>query len=172
MALPSVPDSERDAVHACCHSALRTSTLHDATNAGQTWRKSSRSHPGNAENVEGVINGAGGGAGTGSGCACCGCGVGVGITGGGITTGGGKERGGSGVVQAANASATIPIERGKLRRANDIRTDMWILMVEAGVAFFLLVFIVWWTMYSGKKPSDHTPRVTDDKNDPPKLPRG
>jgi hypothetical protein len=31
---------------------------------------------------------------------------------------------------------------------------MWILMVEAGVALFLLVFIVWWTMYSGpKKPT-------------------
>ncbi len=29
---------------------------------------------------------------------------------------------------------------------------MWILMVEACVALFLLVFIVWWTMYSGKKP--------------------
>ena len=29
---------------------------------------------------------------------------------------------------------------------------MWILMLEAGVAFFLLVLIVWWTMYSGKKP--------------------
>lgn len=28
---------------------------------------------------------------------------------------------------------------------------MWILMVEAGVAFFLLVFIVWWTMFAGRK---------------------
>jgi hypothetical protein len=28
---------------------------------------------------------------------------------------------------------------------------MWILLLEAGVALFLLVFIVWWTM-SGKKP--------------------
>jgi hypothetical protein len=27
---------------------------------------------------------------------------------------------------------------------------MWLLMIEAGVAFFLLVFIVWWTMYQGK----------------------
>jgi hypothetical protein len=26
-------------------------------------------------------------------------------------------------------------------------------MVEAGVALFLLVFIVWWTMYSGPKPT-------------------
>jgi hypothetical protein len=29
---------------------------------------------------------------------------------------------------------------------------MWLLMVEAVFAFFLLVFIVWWTMYSGRKP--------------------
>lgn len=35
---------------------------------------------------------------------------------------------------------------------------MWILMVEAGVALFLLVFIVWWTMYSGKKPTNPPPR--------------
>ncbi len=33
---------------------------------------------------------------------------------------------------------------------------MWVLIIEALVAFFLLVFIVWWTMYSGKKP---TPQV-------------
>lgn len=32
---------------------------------------------------------------------------------------------------------------------------MWILMIEACVAFFLLVFIVWWTMYAPKpKPRD------------------
>ncbi len=31
---------------------------------------------------------------------------------------------------------------------------MWILMVEAAVALFLLVFIVWWTMYSGPKAGD------------------
>jgi len=28
---------------------------------------------------------------------------------------------------------------------------MWILFLEAGVAFFLLAFIVWWTMFSGRK---------------------
>ncbi|WP_166878181.1 hypothetical protein [Massilia mucilaginosa] len=32
---------------------------------------------------------------------------------------------------------------------------MWVLMLEAGVAFFLLVFIVWWTMYSGPKPTNN-----------------
>jgi len=31
---------------------------------------------------------------------------------------------------------------------------MWILMVEAGVALFLLVFIVWWTMFAGRKNQD------------------
>lgn len=30
---------------------------------------------------------------------------------------------------------------------------MWLLMLEAGVALFLLVFIVWWTMFPAKKPS-------------------
>ena len=30
---------------------------------------------------------------------------------------------------------------------------MWLLLVEAGVALFLLVFIVWWTMYQGPRPS-------------------
>jgi hypothetical protein len=28
---------------------------------------------------------------------------------------------------------------------------MWILMLEAGGALCLLVFIVWWTMFSGRK---------------------
>ncbi|WP_167399847.1 hypothetical protein [Massilia violaceinigra] len=29
-------------------------------------------------------------------------------------------------------------------------------MLEAGVALFLLVFIVWWTMYSGQKPTNNS----------------
>jgi len=28
---------------------------------------------------------------------------------------------------------------------------MWILMLEAGAALLLLIFIVWWTMFSGRK---------------------
>jgi len=31
---------------------------------------------------------------------------------------------------------------------------MWILMLEAAAALGLLVFIVWWTAYSGSKPDD------------------
>ncbi|WP_426117180.1 hypothetical protein [Massilia sp. PWRC2] len=36
---------------------------------------------------------------------------------------------------------------------------MWLLIAEAGVALFLLVFIVWWTMYlpprTDKDDEDH-----------------
>ncbi|WP_447124988.1 hypothetical protein [Glaciimonas sp. GG7] len=34
---------------------------------------------------------------------------------------------------------------------------MWLLILEATVAFFLFVFIVWWTM-SGRKPDQMPPR--------------
>jgi hypothetical protein len=41
---------------------------------------------------------------------------------------------------------------------------MWVLLLEAGVALFLLIFIVWWTMFSGKKPD----AASEDKPLPPK----
>ena len=41
---------------------------------------------------------------------------------------------------------------------------MWILMLEAGVALFLLVFIVWWTMFSGR-PEDRK-RPLREKREP------
>jgi hypothetical protein len=88
------------------------------------------------------VGGFGGGGGAGSG-------MGTGITGGGITMGG-LGLGGA-VVQAANDRATAAIETSKLLGVYDIRTDMWLLMIEALVALFLLVFIVWWTMYAGRK---------------------
>jgi hypothetical protein len=34
---------------------------------------------------------------------------------------------------------------------------MWIVILEACVAFFLLVFIVWWTMYQGKGKTKQLP---------------
>lgn len=40
---------------------------------------------------------------------------------------------------------------------------LW-LILEASAAFFILVFIVWWTMFCGRK-SDHTPPpIEQDKN--------
>jgi hypothetical protein len=31
---------------------------------------------------------------------------------------------------------------------------MWLLALEAFGAFFLFAFIVWWTMFAGKKPAN------------------
>jgi hypothetical protein len=31
---------------------------------------------------------------------------------------------------------------------------MWLLFIEAGLALGLLIFIVWWTMFSGRKDDD------------------
>jgi hypothetical protein len=44
---------------------------------------------------------------------------------------------------------------------------MWILMVEAGVALFLLVFIVWWTMFAGRKPETPPKRRERGPDDGP-----
>ena len=100
-------------------------------------------------------------------------------TGTGVTTGGGMTMGGLGVdgagggtgavVQAASVSATAPSETSRLPRVNDMGMIMWILMLEGGVALFLLVFIVWWTMYSGKKPTgqDQEKLKAPDRKDPP-----
>ena len=41
---------------------------------------------------------------------------------------------------------------------------MWVLMLEAGVALFLLLFIVWWTMFSGPKRED----LEQKRDEPPK----
>ncbi len=41
---------------------------------------------------------------------------------------------------------------------------MWLLMIEALVALFLLVFIVWWTMYA-PKPKDPDEQKKIEKKD-------
>jgi hypothetical protein len=46
---------------------------------------------------------------------------------------------------------------------------MWILGLEAGAALFLLVFIVWWTMFSGREPEQPAkPRRTEQPDAPAK----
>jgi hypothetical protein len=90
----------------------------------------------------GVISGAGGGLGASGGTA-------TGPTGGGIATGGAAGGGGV-VVQAAKDRATMAREAVTLRRVDSIRTGMWILLLEAGAALFVLLFLVWWTMFSGR----------------------
>ena len=72
-----------------------------------------------------------------------------------------RAAGGCGAVEQALRKATRASEAGTLRRVESIRTDMWILMVEAGVALFLLVIIVWWTMFAGRKDVDRDNDKTD-----------
>ncbi|WP_167759767.1 hypothetical protein [Massilia horti] len=46
---------------------------------------------------------------------------------------------------------------------------MWILMLEAGAALFLLIFIVWWTMFHGREPSERDqkkPAATKENDTP------
>jgi len=42
---------------------------------------------------------------------------------------------------------------------------MWLLMIEGLVALFLLVFIVWWTMYSGREPERPPAAARDEAGD-------
>jgi hypothetical protein len=93
-------------------------------------------------------------AGCAGGVGCAG-GTAIGPTGGGIRAGGGTGWAGcwGGVVHAASR-ATTASKGGTLRRVDNMGDRMWILALEAGGALCLLVFIVWWTMYSGRKPDD------------------
>jgi hypothetical protein len=61
--------------------------------------------------------------------------------------------------------ATAANKAGTLRRVVSIRREknMWLLMLEAGAALVLLLFIVWWTMYSGR--GHDSTDDTRDKND-------
>ena len=40
---------------------------------------------------------------------------------------------------------------------------MWVIVLEAMAALALLVFIVWWTMFSGRRRGE--PRDADDAGD-------
>jgi hypothetical protein len=39
---------------------------------------------------------------------------------------------------------------------------MWIILLEAGFALALLVFIVWWTMFSGRRKGEPRERDGDE----------
>ena len=72
----------------------------------------------------------------------------TGPTGGGITMGGGGTGAGA---QPASTSATAA-DASRLRRVDNRESViMWILFLEAAAALGVLVFIVWWTMFSGRK---------------------
>lgn len=83
------------------------------------------------------------------------------------TTGVPDGAGGNGVVlHAASKSATAPSDTSRVLGIGDMGNDMWLLMIEALVALFLLVFIVWWTMYSGRKPDRNGQPLPGQKDAP------
>jgi hypothetical protein len=45
----------------------------------------------------------------------------------------------------------------------------WPFVLEMGVAFFLLVFIVWWTMFHGRKAEPLTQRTTPPEQKRPEA---
>jgi hypothetical protein len=59
------------------------------------------------------------------------------------------------VEQALRTHTTTASDASKLTRGVTFKfkvRDMWLILLEAGVAMFVLVFIVWWTMFAGRKP--------------------
>ena len=42
---------------------------------------------------------------------------------------------------------------------------MWLLLLEAFLAMMVLVFIVWWTMFSGRKPDPVNKETTDAQDE-------
>jgi hypothetical protein len=47
---------------------------------------------------------------------------------------------------------------------------MVLILLEALLALVLIVAIVWWTMFSGRKNGELPPEDPADANDPPKKP--
>ncbi len=47
---------------------------------------------------------------------------------------------------------------------------MWLLILEAAAAFFLLAFIVWWTMFSGRIQDNDTDAEPEPDHEPEPMP--
>lgn len=45
---------------------------------------------------------------------------------------------------------------------------MWLLILEALAALALLLFIVWWTMFSGRRPDRESREPGEDDETPPR----
>ncbi|MEO7852825.1 MAG: hypothetical protein ABIR94_11320, partial [Rubrivivax sp.] len=58
--------------------------------------------------------------------------------------------------------------RGDTRPAHP---RMWIFIVEALAALGLLIFIVWWTMFSGRRKGERQHHDDDPPGDAPDPPR-
>jgi hypothetical protein len=41
---------------------------------------------------------------------------------------------------------------------------MWLILLEAGLALALLVFVVWWTMFSGRRGGEREHEREDEES--------
>jgi hypothetical protein len=74
----------------------------------------------------------------------------------------GSGCGGSGVEQAAS-NPRIDAAQARRRRPKRRRTfDMWVIFLEAFGAVVLLVLIVWWTMFHGRRKGERADDPHDD----------
>lgn len=72
-------------------------------------------------------------------------------------------------LQAASVPTIKPIETLRpVRRGHESTLDMTLLLLEALGALLLLIFIVWWTMFSGRKKGELPESVEREKTAPPK----
>ena len=44
---------------------------------------------------------------------------------------------------------------------------MWLILLEAGLALALLLFVVWWTMFSGRRGGEPDPGREPQDSEPP-----
>lgn len=78
------------------------------------------------------------------------------VTGGLLCTGG-ATAGGEGAAQAASPPRMARPASHRPARRNDFEI-MWVILLEALAALAILVLIVWWTMFSGRKDGErHRP---------------
>jgi hypothetical protein len=69
----------------------------------------------------------------------------------------GGSTGGGAVAQLASApriAAGAKLRHDEAERENQ---TMWLIVLEALAALGLLVFFVWWTMFSGRRRGERTP---------------
>lgn len=66
----------------------------------------------------------------------------------------GSTAGGSGGSGEAQPASTPRISAARKAGRNKKDRGMWVIVLEALAALALLVFIVWWTMFSGRRKGE------------------
>lgn len=67
------------------------------------------------------------------------------------------------VAQAANIPTIRPTQPRRNHRAAFWLLDMTLLLLEALGAFLIFLFIVWWTMFSGRRKGELPESVEEEK---------